>query len=204
MAIVPEGPLHPTIAVGSLAAGAAVTLVACWHGRRRGPGNDAVHALLVAAAGSMIVAASAGHAPWQLLPDAGDRVLRSTWLAAAGTGALGALTARVSPRVALVLCLVVLAVAWATVPDTEAPLALGCGLLVPSLLAVRPMQRPSRAHTASLAALSAMAGGAAAIGARGRPERAWCSVAAACAVAGAAGLFAAVRRARRRRAAIIG
>ena len=189
--VVPQGPLHPEIAWVSLGVGAAVTGLVVLHSRRADDRDPAVRALVASMLASLTVTAVFDHDPWTLVRRMGSH---ARWSALVATLAIGGALAivdwAIGRRVALLLGLMSLAVAWATVPDTEVSLALGLVTLPPIALTCARRRHDGAGAGAGagavVVAFGMATGGATGLGARGRPERIWFTVVVAavgCAVA---------------------
>ena len=189
--VIPQGPLHPEIAWASLGVGAAVTGLVVLHSRRADDRDPAVRALVASMLASLTVTAVFDHDPWTLVRRMGSH---ARWSALVATLAIGGALAivdwAIGRRVALLLGLMSLAVAWATVPDTEVSLALGLVMLPPIALTCARRRHDGAGAGAGagavVVAFGMATGGATGLGARGRPERIWFTVVVAavgCAVA---------------------
>ena len=189
--VIPQGPLHPEIAWASLGVGAAVTGLVVLHSRRADDRDPAVRALVASMLASLTVTAVFDHDPWTLVRRMGSH---ARWSALVATLAIGGALAivdwAIGRRVALLLGLMSLAVAWATVPDTEVSLALGLVTLPPIALTCARRRHDGAGAGAGagavVVAFGMATGGATGLGARGRPERIWFTVVVAavgCAVA---------------------
>lgn len=161
MDLPPDGPLHPTLALTALGGGAAITLL-------RGRSRWARAACGAWALAALAIVDTSPLDTWDVL----THPLRVQLVGAVAVGVLcGWLTARRQHGSSSFAVLAAVAVAWATVPDTEWPLAVGAALVPISLREVVATRH--RAHTWVFGVCGGLAGAAAAIGARGRPERMW-------------------------------
>ncbi len=175
--VIPQGPLHPEIAWASLGVGAAVTGLVVLHSRRADDRDPAVRALVASMLASLTVTAVFDHDPWTLVRRMGSH---ARWSALVATLAIGGALAivdwAIGRRVALLLGLMSLAVAWATVPDTEVSLALGLVTLPPIALTCARRRHDGAGAGAVTVAFGIATGGATGLGARGQPERIWFTI----------------------------
>ena len=185
--VIPQGPLHPEIAWVSLGVGAAVTGLVVLHSRRADDRDPISRALVASMLASLAVTAPIGHDPWTLVRRMGGH---ARWSALVATlvvgGALAIVNWAIGRRVALLLGLMSIAVAWATVPDTEVSLALGLVTLPAIALTCARRRHDGAGAGAVVVAFGMATGGATGLGARGRPERIWFTIVVAaggCAVA---------------------
>ena len=175
--VIPQGPLHPEIAWASLGVGAAVTGLVVLHSRRADDRDPISRALVASMLASLAVTAPIGHDPWTLLRRMGGH---ARWSALVATlvvgGALAIVNWAIGRRVALLLGLMSLAVAWATVPDTEVSLALGLVTLPPIALTCARRRHDGAGAGAVMVAFGIATGGATGLCARGQPERIWFTI----------------------------
>lgn len=175
--VIPQGPLHPEIAWVSLGVGAAVTGLVVLHSRRADDRDPISRALVASMLASLAVTAPIGHDPWTLVRRMGGH---ARWSALVATlvvgGALAIVNWAIGRRVALLLGLMSIAVAWATVPDTEVSLALGLVTLTPIALTCARRRHDGAGAGAVVVAFGMATGGATGLGARGQPERIWFTI----------------------------
>lgn len=175
--VIPQGPLHPEIAWASLGVGAAVTGLVVLHSRRADDRDPAVRALVASMLASLTVTAVFDHDPWTLVRRMGGHARWSALVATLAVGgALAIVNWALGRRVALLLGLMSLAVAWATVPDTEVSLALGLVTLPPIALTCARRRHDGAGAGAVTVAFGIATGGATGLGARGQPERIWFTI----------------------------
>jgi len=179
--VIPQGPLHPEIAWASLGVGAAVTGLVVLHSRHADDRDPISRALVASMLASLAVTAPIGHDPWTLVRRMGGHARWSALVATLAVGgALAIVNWALGRRVALLLGLMSLAVAWATVPDTEVSLALGLVTLPPIALTCARRRHDGAGAGAGagavVVAFGMATGGATGLGARGQPERIWFAI----------------------------
>lgn len=165
MNLIPDGPLHPELAATAAAGGLVLTVLA----RRWDRGRRGARALSVAwAVAALAIVEVSPIDVWRALSD-------DARLQVVGATLVGALSGWVlahdAPRASGLLLLVSAAVAWATVPDTEWPLAAGAALL--SITIAEIAHGGSRRHAGEFVASGALVGAASAVGSTGDAARVW-------------------------------
>lgn len=157
--LVPDGPLHPGLALGGVVVGVAAAAMA---GR-----STRAWTALVVVGWWFVTAAVNGDRLAAAFTDRGDRaVVISVTIAVA----LAAVSARPSRSTATVMAIAACAGVWAIVPDTEAPLLAGAVLVGATAVTLLPdWLEDSRRRIHGVLLVLPVA--AAAIGSVGRPAR---------------------------------
>ncbi|MEQ8840695.1 MAG: hypothetical protein RIB98_06915 [Acidimicrobiales bacterium] len=157
--VVPEGPLHPSLAVAGIVVGVSAAVVA-------GPGLRR-WLLFVVGAAAVLISATADRAPHLAFTDHADRAhVLATSVAILVAAALARMPRSTATLVALAGC----AGVWAIVPDTEVPLLGGAVLLGAGVIGAIPGWLPDRRSVLHSSLLLLPLAGAS-WGSIGRPSR---------------------------------